>query len=419
VRVVGCRVDLRGAHRRPEPEGGTPVGAKARAKKQHDVEKVRVLESFATYAKRRSELGRLKAKHAALLSARAAESASKGSDVGKALDKELDRQRGELVKANGELTDAYLAHHRRRREARPQIVGPFEHGAYQKYPYAIGSYKLLRPDQLKSGGREEEDFGTCTTPGAPKQLWKIGWYYLYDDKILNDPPEPGVHFTIVPFPLRVNEPMPLDTSERPWLDTYYAIDGPVGSELRIGVHGGNGSAWATVAYGIDIGQSYCAMEFRARSEVYGYVDVGAYASGYSVPRVDFVLNIDVYQFRCLGAPISEVDLNGAVAYRSWRVFPPAEEAWGNPDTYSDDQPGLHYVPSFEASVSAKFKDIEAGDSFLFVYHGSVFAPESGVQLEEWRGGTMQGTMIFRQPTLFGYFRPCPPSDDNLVQFTGF
>lgn len=145
----------------------------------------------------------------------------------------------------------------------------------------------------------------------------------------------------------------------------------------------------------------------------GIVDVGGYStSDHVYPHVDFSLNIDVYQYRCLGAPISEVNLHDEIAYKSWHALQPTEwDNWGGDNSFSLTEPGLYSIEPFTADINRKISDVNAGDSFLFVYNGSVFASESGVQLSH----CDVGTWIVRKPVLNDRsYRRTPDYDKVLV-----
>jgi len=376
-------------------------------KKEHSKEKIELLAAFDSYSRRASELSRMRSKHKALLSAIARSNASISS-VDKAFDKELERQEKERIDHKKALSNARAIWKEKQRNMNPTIVAPFGHERYQKYKQAVGSYMLLRPDQSDF---PDEDLSGCGA-GSPKKFWKIGWYYLYDDRILADPPTIGIHFTHVPYPLQVNEMMPIATNERPWLETYYAVDEPVSDIFRLGAQGANGGAHFEVAYGIDIGDSSpCGIDFLAVSEVSGIVDVGGYSTSETIfPHVDFSLNIHVYQYRCLGASISEVDLFNAPVYRSWHALPFATwESWEGEDNFSVTDLGLYSIEPFRADIHKQVKDVNAGDSFLFIYTGSVFASESGVQLSH----NDYGTWIIKEPVLTVHHYPGTP-DFNWV-----
>jgi hypothetical protein len=376
-------------------------------KKEHNKEKIELLEAFESYRRRASELSRMRSKHKALLSAIASRDAS-SSSLDKELDMELERQEKEKIAQKIEHSEARAIWREKQRNDQPTIVAPFDHERYQNYKHTVGSYMLLRPDQSDF---PDEDLSGCGV-GSPKKFWKIGWYYLYDDRILAAPPPIGIHFTHVPYPLQVNEMMPIATNERPWLETYYAVDGPVSDVLRLGAQGANGGAHFEVAYGIDIGDSSpCGIDFRAVSEVSGIVDVGGYSTSENIfPHVDFSLNINVYQYRCLGASISEVDLFNTPVYRSWNALSSTTwESWEGEDNFSVTDLGLYSIEPFRAEIHKQVKDVKAGDSFLFRYTGSVFASESGVQLSH----NDYGTWIIKEPVLTVHHYPGTP-DFNWV-----
>ncbi|OFZ95103.1 MAG: hypothetical protein A2Z44_10230 [Betaproteobacteria bacterium RBG_19FT_COMBO_58_11] len=380
------------------------MAKKRNAKKVY--EEIRTISSkaFAAYRAEASKLGRLQSKHRSILGGLAASNVRSGN-FEKAFDKELDRQEQEVIEQRKVVRQAYATYKEKKRIDGPQIAHPFNHAQYAASKYVVGSHMLARADQAGGG---DEDLSNCGG-ATPKIFWKIGWHYLKSWD--------GISFTHIPFPLYESSGgMPLATNERQWLPTNYAIDGPVPDILRMGAQGANGSAHYEIAYGIDIGDSSpCGVEFHTSSEVAGVVDVGGSVTDTNTyPHVDLDLNIHVYQYRCLGAPIAEVDLNRVPVYRVWRAFPLLSwETWAGEEAQDEiclNTVGLYSTPPFQAQINRKIKDVRAGDSFLFVYRGGVFASQSGVQLSH----NNVGTWVVREPVMLLHYYPPQPGIGNRV-----
>ena len=241
-----------------------------KSNKEYCPEVVEVLEAFRSYRQSVVQLDKLKLKQKALLSNLTRDKQNQ-KEFDSLLDKAYAGQEREITRQKGEVQKAFSEWKEKQKKVRPGLAKPYKHKEYKDSKYKVGSYMLLRPDQVDDS---EEDISHCGV-GSPKLFWKLGWYYLHDDNILANPPEIGVHFTHVPYPLGVNQQMPIPTNERPWLETYYSIDGPIADVYEMGAQGANGGAHFTIAYGIDIGDSGpCGIEFFASSEVTGIVDVG-------------------------------------------------------------------------------------------------------------------------------------------------
>jgi hypothetical protein len=366
--------------------------------------------AFDSYRRRAAELGRMRLRHQARLSTLASAALPADESRDDMVNQELDRQRKEYLTCKAAADCEFAGWQERRRAARPQVAEPYPRNKYEKHPYPLGSLMLVRPDQVCQS--PPDDLSCCGSAGNEWRSWQLGWWSLSDDRALLDPPEPGVIFTIVPPPLRVNQDNPAASSECPWLPCYYAADGGISPVLGMGIQGGNGCASYAIAYGIDIGEwGNCGLEFRAESETSGIVDVGGYnPDNIGSPCVQFGQNIMVAQFRCLGLPIAEVpDVWSACPHRIWRAYPQASFENGNPDLTFLTALGIQSVGPFKTEVYVRTRDVQAGDSFFFYYDGDVCAPGSGVQLSV----DNHGLWKVKQPVMKTHYYPAQPDYNQM------